>query len=335
MRRRTLVPVIATTLATGAAAGALAPEPGSPPPAAPDLAARAVLTSPDAVRRYWTPGRMRAAERTAKPTVTHAERAAWMRARRGVAEAEPAARSERRLRATRTSGARAGASGGALWTGGGVVARTTGKVFFTIGGRDSLCSAGTVRSANRDVVVTAAHCVKPPGQGWAENWIFVPGYRDGASPYGGFTARRIFAPDQWTRDGNGDFDVAFVALSPADGRHVVDAVGGLPITFGGPDGQPAHAFGYPSAAPYNGERLAYCDGRPARDPNAATAGRGLRCDMTRGSSGGPWLTGFDPSTGGGTVASVSSFKYANDGGTLYGPRFGDAVRRLYERARTA
>src|SRR5262245_43980193 len=38
---------------------------------------------------------------------------------------------------------RGSSSGGALWTGGGAVARTTGKVFFTLGGRDYLCSAGT------------------------------------------------------------------------------------------------------------------------------------------------------------------------------------------------
>jgi hypothetical protein len=54
--------------------------------------------------------------------------------------------------------------------------------------------------------------------------------------------------------------------------------------------------------------------------------------MTQGSSGGPWLTDFDPATGAGTFTSVSSFKYADDSGTMYGPYFGDAVRSLYDKA---
>lgn len=224
---------------------------------------------------------------------------------------------------------------GALWTGGGLVARTTGKVFFTIGGRDFLCSGSTLKSANRDVVVTAGHCVKDGKGAWADNWIFVPGYRDGDSPYGGYTARRMFTPDRWSRQADGEFDVAMVAVAQADGRHVVDVAGGQRVAFGGPGETRAYAFGYPASGRWNGARLAYCDGKPAPDRHAGTPGRGLRCDMTIGSSGGPWLTGFDPATGTGTVVSVNSFKYAGDASTMYGPHFGDAVRRVYDQAQNA
>jgi len=229
----------------------------------------------------------------------------------------------------------AAAQAGALWTGGGAVTRTTGKVFFTIGGRDFLCSGSTLKSANRDVVVTAGHCVKDGKGAWADNWIFVPGYRDGDSPYGGYTARRMFTPDQWSRQADGDFDVAMVAVAQADGRHVVDVVGGRRVAFGGPGEARTYAFGYPASGRWNGARLAYCDGKPAPDRHAGTTGRGLRCDMTIGSSGGPWLSGFDPATGAGTVVSVNSFKYAGDASTMYGPHFGDAVRRAYDQAQNA
>ncbi|GAA2574797.1 hypothetical protein SMC26_44920 [Actinomadura fulvescens] len=248
------------------------------------------------VRRYWTPERM---------TATAAEPVAAPRA----------------LRTT-----------GSFWTSKGLVARTTGKVFFSLGGRDFLCSASTVRSANRDLVVTAGHCVKAGRGAWAENWIFVPGYRDGTSPYGGFTARRMFTPDAWSQGGDGDYDVAMVAVAPSEGRHVLDVTGGQRIAFGGPDGRRTLAFGYPSSGAYDGERLAYCGGHPTGDPRRETTGQGLRCDLTRGASGGPWLSGFDPATGTGVVTSVSSFKFADDRGTMYGPRFGDPVRRLYQRA---
>ncbi|MGI5168155.1 hypothetical protein ACQEU3_27790 [Spirillospora sp. CA-253888] len=70
-------------------------------------------------------------------------------------------------------------------------------------------------------------------------------------------------------------------------------------------------------------------------PAGAGAGRGLRCDLSRGASGGPWLTGFDPATGRGAITSISSFRFADDQATLYGPPFGPSVRHAYEQAQHA
>lgn len=223
-------------------------------------------------------------------------------------------------------------SSGALWPAQGAVRKTSGKVFFSLAGRDYVCSASTVNSANRDLVVTAGHCAKDAGGGWAENWIFVPGYQDGSGPYGGFTARKMYVPAQWSGSGTDDFDVAMVALSPQNGSHVVDDVGAQRIAFGGPRGHEVYVFGYPATGQYDGERLAYCSGRPHNDPHGLVAGQGLRCDMTQGSSGGAWLSSFDPSTGRGVITSVSSFKYADDGETMYGPYFGSAVHDIYNQA---
>ncbi|MFI6521202.1 trypsin-like serine peptidase [Spirillospora sp. NPDC050679] len=269
------------------------------------------------IRGHWTPARMAAADAPVRV---------------------PSHRPDRRRASAPFQRERTAAVTGALWTRGGAVARGTGRVFYTVAGRDHVCSAATVRSANRDVVVTAAHCVRPPG-GWADNWIFVPGYRDGDGPHGGFTARRMFVPREWSRDpggpAGGDHDVAMVALAPAAGRHVADVAGGLPLAFGGPGHRRTHVFGYPAAGRYDGERLAYCSGVPALSRRGATAGRGLRCDLTRGASGGPWLTGFDPATGRGAITSISSFKFADDQATMYGPPFGPSVRHAYEQAQHA
>lgn len=223
-------------------------------------------------------------------------------------------------------------SSGALWPAQGTVRKTSGKVFFSLSGRDYVCSASTVDSANRDLVVTAGHCAKDGGGAWAENWIFVPGYRDGTGPYGGFTARKMYVPAQWSGSGTDDYDVAMVALSPQNGRHVLDEVGAQRIAFGGPRGRQVYVFGYPSTGQYDGERLAYCSGHPHGDPHGLVAGQGLRCDMTQGSSGGAWLASFDPSAGLGVITSVSSFKYADDGETMYGPYFGGAVHDIYDQA---
>ncbi|MCO5971108.1 trypsin-like serine peptidase [Actinoallomurus soli] len=224
---------------------------------------------------------------------------------------------------------------GTPWASPGAVRATTGKVFFTIDGADYVCSAGTVDGANHDLVVTAGHCVQNAAGVWARNWIYVPGYDQGRRPYGAFTARRMFAPKAWSGRHDENHDVAMVALATADGRHVTDVVGAQNIAFDQPRGTVAYGFGYPTGGRYDGERLAYCSGRTHPDAHRLTQDQGLRCDMSEGASGGPWLTRFDARTGVGVVTSVNSFKYSDDPATMYGPYFGAAVHRIYEEAQRA
>ncbi|SEF53938.1 V8-like Glu-specific endopeptidase [Nonomuraea solani] len=225
---------------------------------------------------------------------------------------------------------------GARWVTGGLVARTTGRVFLTVAGADFVCSASTVRSANKDVVVTAGHCVKDGVGEWAANWTFVPGYRTGgAHPYGQYTARRMFVAGPWSRSGDDNHDVGMVALATSGGKHVADAVGTQEIGFNSSRGGQAFGFGYPADPPYDGDHLVYCAGRLKDDPYGQTRDQGLGCDMTAGSSGGPWMTRFDPTTGKGTITSLSSFKYSDDQRTMYGPYFGDAAKALFNTAEHA
>ncbi|MET7334190.1 trypsin-like serine protease [Nonomuraea sp. NPDC005650] len=225
---------------------------------------------------------------------------------------------------------------GSRWITGGAVARTTGRVFLTVRGADFVCSASTVRSANRDVVVTAGHCVKDGTGGWAANWTFVPGYgTSGAQRYGQYAARRMFVAGPWSRSGDDNYDVGMVALATSGGRHVADVVGTQEIAFNAARGGQAFGFGYPADPPYDGRHLFYCAGRLKPDPYAQSRDQGLGCDMTAGSSGGPWMTTFDLGTGKGTITSVSSFKYSDDQRTMYGPYFGDAAKALFDTAEHA
>ncbi|GAA4626446.1 hypothetical protein GCM10023196_034730 [Actinoallomurus vinaceus] len=224
---------------------------------------------------------------------------------------------------------------GSPWGFSGAVRATTGKVFFTINGGDYVCSAGTIAGANRDLVVTAGHCVQDAAGAWARNWLYVPGYDEGRRPYGAFTARHLFVPTAWSGRHDENHDVAVVALATVGGSHVTDVVGAQTVGFDQPRGAVVYGFGYPTGGHYDGERLAYCSGRTYPDAHRLTQDQGLRCDMSEGSSGGPWLAGFDPVTGRGVVTSVNSFKYSDDPATMYGPYFGAAVRRVYEQAQHA
>ena len=220
---------------------------------------------------------------------------------------------------------------------GGPVAAAVGKVFFTLASRDYVCSGALVRSEHADVVLTAAHCVRDGRGQWATNWTFVPGYRDGADPYGHYTARRFFVSPQWTGPASGSerYDVAFVQVTPVqrDGSGRASAPAGLPIRFAAsqtaaaPPGV-AYVFGYPALAPFSGLYANYCAGSAVasatRPGSAATS-----CAMTAGDSGGPWLAGFSPQAGTGTITAVTAYKLSGNRRTLYGTVLGPSARALY------
>ena len=184
-------------------------------------------------------------------------------------------------------------------------------------------------------MITAGHCAKNGTGSWAVNWTFVPGFTEGSRPYGSWTARHFFVASQWTHAANDNDDVAFVTLNPqvSGGRtlHIGQVTDALPITFDQRTTE-EFAFGYPAEPPYGGGGLYYCSGRVTADAFHASPDSGLRCELTAGSSGGPWLSGFDPVTGRGTITSVSSFKYSTDPSTLYGPPLGAVAQGLFDSA---
>ena len=321
-------------LAASAPAATAAPPPVPAPPAAVQAVQAAQVAQHEAARtladqqrvlRYWTPERMRQAKPLVRPAASRAHTAAAPRRGRPltVAPARP-----RTQMAVHRSSSRSGTGG--EWKGGGEVASTSGRVFLTMGGDEYFCSASTVNSGNRDVVVTAGHCLKDGKGAWASKWTFVPGYRDGKRPYGGFTARRMFVAKGWSSSANDSDDVGMAALNTARGKHVVDAVGGQGIAFGRARPSSAYAFGYPADPPYHGGALVYCSGKLRRDSD--TKDQGMRCDMTEGASGGPWLSGFHRSAGTGTLMSVTSFKYSDEPSMMYGPYFGAQAHAVYKKA---
>jgi hypothetical protein len=70
--------------------------------------------------------------------------------------------------------------GGGLYSGSGTIVRTTGKVFFTLGGSDYVCSGSSTTAANRSLVQTAGHCLNEGPGDFVTHFTFVPAYADGA-----------------------------------------------------------------------------------------------------------------------------------------------------------
>lgn len=208
--------------------------------------------------------------------------------------------------------------------------RVHGKVFFEIGGSPFVCSGTVVNTAARNVVLTAGHCVYDAGgtNRFVDNFLFVPGYRDGSRPFGSWPAETLATTDGWKSE-SFNYDVGVAVTAAAGGEELQDAVGARGIAFDQPRSQGYDAYGYPAASPFTGQKLWLCESSYfGDDPFYAPPGpapMGIGCDMTGGSSGGGWVIG------GGYTASVNSFGYSapSEEDHMYGPYFGSVARDLY------
>jgi V8-like Glu-specific endopeptidase len=222
--------------------------------------------------------------------------------------------------------------GGGPWTGGGAVTQTAGRVFFNFQGQASSCSGNAVTSANGSTVMTAGHCIKLQGS-FHTNWVFVPGFNNGNDPFGTWPAAQTFVTPQWNANENINFDIGAAVVGQVGGQRLTDVVGGQGIAFNQPRGLAMYAFGYPAAPPYDGSRLIYCSGNTFNDFLLST-GIGMTCNMTGGSSGGPWFRSFSEATGTGLQNSVNSFRY-NFFPWMFGPYFGAEGQAVYNTAQSA
>lgn len=244
---------------------------------------------------------------------------------------------------------------GATWTHGGAVNKSVGRLFFTFSdGYDGSCTATVVNSANHSTVITAAHCLRgvgaPAADGtWNHNLYFVPGYRNGTKPLGGFSIKSMATSSRWDADAGktssdevavAGYDTGVLVANPsAGGRRIADVTGSQKIAFTKPaEGEFIHTFGYPKdrlnnpSAKYAGSRMIHCAG-PAKPGPKAPLLWGESCDMSHGASGGPHFAKFDTGTGTGTVVGVTSTTDDLAGGqpnTLYATRLGDSAHRLYD-----
>ncbi|KOU98520.1 peptidase [Streptomyces sp. XY58] len=222
---------------------------------------------------------------------------------------------------------------GGVWTGGGAVVKTSGRVFFTMGGRTASCSGNSITSANGSTVMTAGHCVKYQGA-WHTNWVFVPAYNNGSAPYGQWSATKTFATDQWAASEDMNMDVGLAVVAPLNGQTLSQAVGAQGVLFNGGYNKKMYSFGFPAAAPYDGTKLVYCSGNSGKD-FLLTKDHGLGCNMTGGSSGGPWFQDFNEATGLGTQVSVNSFGYTFLPNRMYGPYLGNEAKAAYDKAQAS
>jgi V8-like Glu-specific endopeptidase len=191
------------------------------------------------------------------------------------------------------------------------------------------CTASVVASPGEDLLITAAHCISNgDGSGYNSDIVFIPDYNDGAAPYGIWTPARLLVAPQWANSADPAFDVGFIVLQPHDGENIQRLLG-------------ANQFGYDTGYQYRVRVTGYPSsvGTPITCVNWTSMESATQlefdCDgYTGGTSGSPWVTGFDPRTRTGTIVGVIG-GYQEGGDTpsvSYSPYFGSGIYQLYEQA---
>ena len=210
---------------------------------------------------------------------------------------------------------------------------TVGVLFFKQYGADYRCSAASIGNS---AIWTAGHCIHigdNQAEGWSTNLVFAPAYKNGSTPYGVWSTSYLTTKGFWYEFGDLRFDMGGALLNEWNNQTISEVVGSLGFAYNLANGLHWMNFGYPSAPPFDGSTqqicaasFAYADtSMPKPYPVA------MGCDMTKGSSGGPWVLSFSGEVGQTNFLNGNnSYRYTFHPKEMFSPYFGDAAKTLYD-----
>jgi V8-like Glu-specific endopeptidase len=200
---------------------------------------------------------------------------------------------------------------------------------FTVNSRGQLqqhyCSASVVDSPAGDLVLTAAHCISGHVPG---SIAFVPDYSHGRVPYGAWVVTRMIVDQGWQEADDPDDDFAFLVVSQPGSKTTLEALTGAETIGVNAVSGSVTVYGYPDGT----DELIACTNTPL--PYGATQLMFDCAGYYNGTSGGPFVTKVNSSTGVGTVIGVIG-GYEQGGNTpsvSYAARFRANMAALYQTA---
>jgi V8-like Glu-specific endopeptidase len=204
-----------------------------------------------------------------------------------------------------------------------------GALFEHDSSGNHFCTASVVASPGRDLLITAAHCIHGgKGGGYKQDIVFIPGYRDGQSPYGVWTPAQLVVAPQWMSSSDPDFDVGFVVLKPYNGKNIEEVLGANQLGIDPGYRNRVRVTGYPSSA----DAPVTCASWTSEQSPSQLR---FECDgFTGGTSGSPWVSHLNLRTRTGTIVGVLG-GYEEGGSTpdiSYSSYLGNEVQQLYSQA---
>jgi len=149
----------------------------------------------------------------------------------------------------------------------------------------------------------------PKGQAAFQRWFkrsvwFPLGYSGASDPI-----PVAYIPKPWKEGAGYRWDFGAVVVQGHGRTSIMDEIGGLGVSMLGAGANSViQSYGYPADVPFDGERLFVCKGKSSVGDRVTTAKTrevlGIGCDMTGGSSGGPWVRAGDRDL---FVVSVNSY----------------------------
>lgn len=217
---------------------------------------------------------------------------------------------------------------------------TVGVLFFTQYGVDYRCSAASIGNY---AIWTAGHCIHKGDNnqnGWSYNVIFAPAYKNGTTPFGVWIASNsdLFTKNSWKKYGDLRYDMGGAVLKEWNNQTISDVVGNLGFAYNQDSDLHWLNLGYPSSAPFDGKTqqicaapFAYADmSMPSPSPIS------MGCNMTQGSSGGPWILSFSGQVGQANLLNGNnSYRYSFHPKELFSPYFGTEAKILYDQLKTS
>lgn len=203
--------------------------------------------------------------------------------------------------------------------------RTVGALFPTAVGLFHICSASVIVSANKSVIMTAAHCVRG---GHDAGYVFAPDFHDGKAPYGYWKVTAAYGASAWVKHTDNHDDFAFLVVAPRTIKGVrtrlQSVTGGVHLGAKPKRGTSVTVPGYPlgTGGPIRCTARVFYDG----------AFPGFHCGgYVGGTSGSPWLAGTG--THRRVVGLVGGLHQGGcESSTSYSPPLGSAAQAALKRA---
>lgn len=204
-----------------------------------------------------------------------------------------------------------------------------GKVFFTIDGMDYSCSGAAI---GENAVWTAGHCLSNGKNLFHTNWIFIPAYRNGGSPYPGpWEAVYMLVPTSFHSNFDLGADYGIAIVKPVAGRTLRQTVGALGFAWNLPTQRsPVLAAGYPSPY-YGGRKLVQTYAAVTMLSSAYQPPTiGIVSKLKSGSSGGPFISDVAVGMAGQANFLSGNISFQRIGFPyVFSPNLLDAARQLW------